>query len=71
MVCADDFKRGTAIEWNGGVWVVVDFQHIRPGRGAPYVRTRLKNAANGLIVERIFRPTDKMPLASAGKAEQP
>ncbi|MGI6688434.1 MAG: elongation factor P [Christensenellales bacterium] len=63
MVTAGDFRKGITIEWEGGVWNIVDFQHVKPGKGAAFVRTKIKNVMTGAVVERTFNPTDKMPRA--------
>ncbi len=63
MITAGDFKNGITFEWDGGVWTIVDFQHVKPGKGAAFVRTKIKNVMNGSVVERTFNPTDKMPRA--------
>ncbi len=63
MITAGDFRNGITIEWDGGVWTIVDFQHVKPGKGAAFVRTKIKNVMNGSVVERTFNPTDKMPRA--------
>ena len=63
MITAGDFKKGNTIEWAGGVWNIVDFQHVKPGKGAAFVRTKIKNVMTGAVVERTFNPTDKMPRA--------
>ncbi len=63
MITAGDFKKGLTVEWDGGVWTVVDFQHVKPGKGAAFVRTKIKNIMTGAVVERSFNPTDKMPKA--------
>ena len=63
MVTAGDFKKGLTVEWDGGVWTVVDFQHVKPGKGAAFVRTKIKNIRTGAVIERSFNPTDKMPKA--------
>ena len=63
MITAGDFKKGITIEWDGGVWNIVDFQHVKPGKGAAFVRTKIKNVMSGAVVERSFNPTDKMPRA--------
>lgn len=63
MITAGDFRKGTTIEWDGGVWNIVDFQHVKPGKGAAFVRTKIKNVMTGAVVERTFNPTDKMPKA--------
>ena len=63
MITAGDFRKGLTVEWEGGVWVIVDFQHVKPGKGAAFVRTKIKNIMTGAVVERSFNPTDKMPRA--------
>ena len=59
MINAGDFRKGVTIEWEGGVWSIVDFQHVKPGKGAAFVRTKLKNVITGAVIERTFSPTDK------------
>lgn len=59
MVSAGDFKNGVTIEWDGGVWQIIEFQHVKPGKGAAFVRTKLKNIISGGVVETSFRPTDR------------
>ena len=66
MITAGDFKKGITIEWDGGVWNIVDFQHVKPGKGAAFVRTKIKNVMTGAVVERSFNPTDKMPQRHRG-----
>ncbi len=63
MITAGDFKKGLTVEFDGGVWTVVDFQHVKPGKGAAFVRTKIKNIMTGSVLERTFNPTDKMPKA--------
>ena len=63
MITAGDFRKGVTIEWEGGVWTIVDFQHVKPGKGAAFVRTKLKNIVTGAVIERTFNPTDKFPKA--------
>ena len=63
MITAGDFKKGITVEWDGGGWTIVDFQHVKPGKGAAFVRTKIKNVMTGAVVERSFNPTDKMPKA--------
>ena len=63
MITAGDFKKGITVELDGGVWTIVDFQHVKPGKGAAFVRTRIKNIMTGAVIERTFNPTDKMPRA--------
>lgn len=63
MITAGDFKKGITVEFDGGVWTIVEFQHVKPGKGAAFVRTKIKNIMTGAVVERTFNPTDKMPRA--------
>ena len=56
---AGDFRKGVTIEVDGNVYVVVDFQHVKPGKGAAFVRTRLKNVMTGSVLERTFNPSEK------------
>ena len=59
MVVAGDFKNGITFEMEGNVYQVVEFQHVKPGKGAAFVRTKLKNVITGGVVEKTFSPTDK------------
>ena len=63
MVSAGDFKKGLTIEIDGQVWMVVDFQHVKPGKGAAFVRTKIKNVITGSVLEKSFNPTEKFPRA--------
>lgn len=63
MVIAGDFKNGITFEMDGQVVQVIEFQHVKPGKGAAFVRTKLKNVITGAIVEKTFSPTDKFPPA--------
>ncbi len=63
MINASDFKKGLTIEIENNVFVIVDFQHVKPGKGAAFVRTKIKNVITGAVLERTFNPTDKMPRA--------
>ncbi|MCL2216768.1 MAG: elongation factor P [Defluviitaleaceae bacterium] len=63
MISAGEFKNGLTIELDGGIFIITDFQHVKPGKGAAFVRSTLKNLENGSIVERTFRPSEKMPRA--------
>lgn len=63
MIMAGDFRKGVTVEIDGNVWSIADFQHVKPGKGAAFVRTRLKNVMTGAVLERTFSPTDKYPLA--------
>ena len=59
MVTAGDFKNGVTIEYEGNVYQIIEFQHVKPGKGAAFVRTKLKNIKNGGVIEKSFRPTEK------------
>ncbi len=63
MIMAGDFRKGVTVEIDGNVWSIADFQHVKPGKGAAFVRTRLKNVMTGSVLERTFNPTDKYPRA--------
>jgi len=63
MIVAGDFKNGVTIEYEGKICQVVEFQHVKPGKGAAFVRTKLKDIVNGGVVETSFRPTEKFPTA--------
>lgn len=64
MITAGDFRKGVTIELDGSVYNIVDFQHVKPGKGAAFVRTRIKNVMTGAVLERTFNPTDKVPRAT-------
>ena len=59
MVVAGDFKNGITFEMDGNVYQVIEFQHVKPGKGAAFVRTKLKNVISGAVIEKTFSPTDK------------
>jgi elongation factor P len=63
MISAGDFRNGATFELDGQIFQVIEFQHVKPGKGAAFVRTKLKNVITGATVERTFNPTDKMPKA--------
>ena len=63
MVTAGDFKNGVTFEMEGNVFQVVEFQHVKPGKGAAFVRTKMKNVITGAVIERSFSPTDKFDSA--------
>ena len=63
MISSTDFRTGLTIEIEGGVWQVVEFQHVKPGKGAAFVRTKIKNVETGAVIERTFNPNEKMPPA--------
>ena len=63
MISAGDFRNGVTFEMDGNVVQVIEFQHVKPGKGAAFVRTKYKNVITGAVVERSFNPTDKYPTA--------
>ena len=63
MISAGDFRNGITFELDGNVVQVIEFQHVKPGKGAAFVRTKYKNDITGAVVERSFNPTDKYPTA--------
>ena len=69
MVSAGDFRNGLTIEYEGNVYQVIEFQHVKPGKGAAFVRTKLKNIKSGGVVEKTFRPTEKCPQAHIERKE--
>ena len=63
MVIAGDFKNGVTFEMDGKVVQVIEFQHVKPGKGAAFVRTKLRDVIGGAVIEKTFNPTDKFPPA--------
>lgn len=59
MISVNDFRTGLTIEVDGGIWRVVDFQHVKPGKGAAFVRSKLRNLRTGAIQEKTFRAGEK------------
>ena len=66
---AGDFRNGTTFEMEGNVFRVVEFQHVKPGKGSAFVRTKLKNVITGAVLEKTFNPSDKYPGAEIEKKE--
>ena len=66
---AGDFRKGTTFEMEGNVFKVVDFQHVKPGKGSAFVRTKLKNVITGAVIDKTFNPSDKYPEATIEKRE--
>lgn len=69
MVSAGDFRNGITLEIDGVVYQILEFQHVKPGKGAAFVRTKIKDVINGGVVERTFRPTEKFPAARIDKVD--
>ena len=69
MVSAGDFRNGLTIELDNNIFQVIEFQHVKPGKGAAFVRTKLKNIKSGGVVEKTFRPTEKCPQAHIEKKD--
>jgi len=67
MVSAGDFRNGVTFEMDGKVMQVVEFQHVKPGKGAAFVRTKMKNVITGAVVETSFNPTDKFENATVDR----
>jgi len=63
MINAGEFRKGVTIELDGQVFNIVDFLHVKPGKGAAFVRTKIKNVMTGAVLERTFNPTDRVPRA--------
>ncbi len=63
MITAGDFRKGVTFEMDGKVFVIVDFQHVKPGKGSAFVRTKIKNVVTGQVLEMTFNPSDKYPKA--------
>ena len=63
MISAGDFRNGITIEMDNGIYQIIEFQHVKPGKGAAFVRTKLKNIVNGGVIEKSFRPQEKFPQA--------
>ena len=63
MVTAGDFKNGVTFEMDGKVYSIIEFQHVKPGKGAAFVRTKIRDVINGSVTEKTFNPTEKFPTA--------
>ena len=63
MISAGDFRNGVTLEIDGNIVQIVEFQHVKPGKGAAFVRTKYKNIITGAVLEKSFRPTEKFPAA--------
>ncbi|HCI73411.1 MAG TPA: elongation factor P [Lachnospiraceae bacterium] len=69
MISAGDFRNGLTLEIEGQVMQVLEFQHVKPGKGAAFVRTKMKNVIDGGVVEKTFRPTEKFPQARIDRVD--
>jgi len=69
MITAGDFRKGVTFEMDGVVYSVVDFLHVKPGKGSPFVRAKLKNVMTGQVKEQTFNPSDKFHVAVIEKKE--
>lgn len=69
MISAGDFRNGVTLEIDGNVCQIVEFQHVKPGKGAAFVRTKYKNIITGAVLERSFRPTEKFPQARIDRVD--
>lgn len=69
MISAGDFRNGITVEMDNNVYQIIEFQHVKPGKGAAFVRTKLKNIKNGGVVEKTFRPTEKFPQARIDRSD--
>ena len=63
MISAGDFRNGVTFEMDGQVVSIIEFQHVKPGKGAAFVRTKIRNVITGAVVEKTFNPNDKYPTA--------
>ncbi len=63
MITAGDFRNGATFEMDGSVYSIIEFQHVKPGKGAAFVRTKIRNVITGAVVERTFSPDEKYPTA--------
>ncbi len=69
MISAGDFRNGLTVEIEGAVYQIIEFQHVKPGKGAAFVRTKLKNIKSSGVVEKTFRPTEKFPQAHIERSD--
>lgn len=69
MITAGDFRKGVTFEMDGNIYVVVDFLHVKPGKGSPFVRAKIKNIVTGQVREETFNPSDKFPIAVIERKE--
>ena len=69
MISTNDFRTGVTVEIDGQPWVVVDFQHVKPGKGSAFVRAKIKNVITGAVLERTFNAGEKLPRAHIERRE--
>jgi len=69
MISAGDFRNGVTFEMDGAVYQIVEFQHVKPGKGAAFVRTKIRNVIAGSVIERTFNPSEKYPTAFVERKE--
>ena len=69
MVTAGDFKNGLTIQFENNIYQIIEFQHVKPGKGAAFVRTKYKNIITGAVLEKSFRPTEKFPQARIDRVD--
>ncbi len=69
MITAGDFRKGVTFEMEGSIYLVVDFLHVKPGKGSPFVRAKIKNIVTGQVLERTFNPSDKFQVAVIERKE--
>ena len=69
MISAGDFRNGVTLEIDGNVVQILEFQHVKPGKGAAFIRTKLKNVISGGVIEKTFRPTEKFPAARIDRVD--
>ena len=69
MISAGDFRNGMTFDMDGDVYQIIEFQHVKPGKGAAFVRTKIRNVISGAVVDRTFNPTDKFPTAYIERRE--
>lgn len=69
MISTNDFRTGLTIELDGEVYTVIDFQHVKPGKGSPFVRSKLKNVKTGAVIEKTFNAGEKVPRAHVERRE--
>lgn len=69
MISAGEFRKGVTFEFEGNVYTIVDFLHVKPGKGSAFVRTKMKNVVTGQVLERTFNPTERVEEAKIEKKE--